>query len=83
MCFPPSFVTWGMGQEENSGEECLCAEFTVGALSSLGSGLLRAGVALLCAQKEPHITTVYPPGGELLQSPQWPKIHHGIMLQAV
>lgn len=78
-----------MGQEESSGEECLCAEFTVGAclaigaLSSLGSGLLRAGVALLCAQKEPHITTMYPPGGELLQSPQWPKIHHGIMLQAV
>lgn len=87
--FPLALWPGGWGRRKTLGWECLCAGFRVGAclaigaISSLRSGLLRAGVALLSAQKDPHMTTTYPPGGELLQNPQWPKIHHGIMLQAV
>lgn len=53
--FPPALQPGGWGRKKTLGWECLCAGFIVGAclaigaVSSLGSGLLRAGVALLCA----------------------------------
>lgn len=55
MCFPPSFVTWGMGQQENSGVGMSLCWVYSGSLSGhqcplqLGVRSLRAAVALLCA----------------------------------
>lgn len=83
LCVFP-LALWPRGWGRRKRKECLCAEFILGACLAISASPAWGPVSWeLCAQKEPHITTAYPPGGELPQSHQWPKIYDGITLQAV
>lgn len=78
--FPLTLQPGGWSRKKALGWERLCAGFMVGArwvswaLGRVGGSIRPVGAALHHAQEDLHIATAHSLLGELLQSPQWPKI---------